>query len=169
MNETYVRDNGWMILTKEIERKSKYLEKTLFPMPLYRPQIPHGLPCDWNRSFTARGRQLTTWVMTQLDELSLAFKQIKQSYIDKSCVSRQPWSSFEFQPPPDKLLEYRCRPFPYAVHNFIPCPNSSYRRNLGPLGVLVAYWRRVRFKSWAEFPLSRCFCLFSQSFLLKLQ
>ena len=107
------------------QRKSKYLEKkNLFPVPLYPPHIPHGLPCDWNRSFSARGRQLTTWVMTLLDELSLAFKQIKQSHIDTSWVSRQPWGSFEFQPPPDMLLEYRCRPFPYAVHNFIPDANS---------------------------------------------
>jgi hypothetical protein len=170
MNETCVRDSDWMILTKETE---VLRGKNLFPVPLYPPQIPHGLPCDWNRSFTARGRHLTTWVVTLLDELSLAVKQIKQSHIDTSWVSRQPWGSFEFHPTPDKPMEFICRPFLYAMRNFISYPNSIwhllYRSNLGPFGVFVAYWRHIRFKSRMGFPMFRCVCLFSKSFLFKLQ
>ena len=140
------------------QSKPKCVEKNLFQCHFTHHKSHMELPCDWNRSFTARGRQLTTWVMTLLDELSLAVRQIKQSHTDTSWVSRQLWGSFEFHPTPEKLVEYICRPYLCAMHNFVPYTNSiwrlSYRNNLGPLGVLVTYWRRVRFKSRTGFPLS---------------
>jgi hypothetical protein len=48
----------------EIDRgKPKYSGEKLVPVPLYPPQIPHGLTRDRTRASAVRGRRLTAWAM----------------------------------------------------------------------------------------------------------
>jgi len=48
---------------KDIDGKIKALWEESVPLPLFAPQIMHGLSWYWIRALAVRGRQLTMWAM----------------------------------------------------------------------------------------------------------
>jgi hypothetical protein len=46
-------------------RKTEVLTEKPVPLPLYPPQIPHGLTQDRSRVSAVKGRRITAWIMAR--------------------------------------------------------------------------------------------------------
>jgi hypothetical protein len=60
--------------------KPKYSGKTLFPVPLCPPQIPHEMTRNRTRAFAVRGRQLTAWAMARPKDITYLWAALEHKF-----------------------------------------------------------------------------------------